>query len=185
MSIVLAIVLGSLFGFVMNRSGVTSENIINMLRLKDLRMAKFILFAIGFSSLLLFVLLALGIVDSSHISVKTAYVGVIVGGMIFGLGWAISGFCPGTGITAAGSGSKDALFYILGGLVGAGLFTAVYSLIQGSFLYEKIAGRKVTTAIASSKFDALITASPLVVAGIIAIAFMAMAWFAPVPKNTK
>lgn len=95
MKIILAITLGIFFGFTLQRVGAnTPQNIINMLRLKDLHLMKAIFFAIGISSTLLFLLLAFGIIDSGHLSVKSSYIGVIVGGAVLGLGFAIAGNAP-------------------------------------------------------------------------------------------
>ena len=95
MNIILAIILGIFFGFALQRVGAnTPQNIINMLRLKDLHLMKAIFFAIGISSTLLFLLLAFGIIDSGHLSVKSSYIGVIVGGAVLGLGFAIAGNAP-------------------------------------------------------------------------------------------
>ena len=59
MIIILAIILGTAFGFALDQAKASDpEKIINMLRLKDFHLMKVILFAIGFSSLLLFILLA-------------------------------------------------------------------------------------------------------------------------------
>ena len=64
MSIALAIIVGLAFGFVLHRVGAGNpQNIINMLRLQDLHLAKVILFAIGVSSLSLFILLSTGFIE--------------------------------------------------------------------------------------------------------------------------
>lgn len=95
MNIILAIILGIFFGFTLQRVGAnTPQNIINMLRLKDLHLMKAIFLAIGISSTLLFLLLAFGIIDRGHLSVKSSYIGVIVGGAVLGLGFAIAGNAP-------------------------------------------------------------------------------------------
>ncbi|MCV6627046.1 MAG: hypothetical protein OIF38_13165, partial [Cellvibrionaceae bacterium] len=87
MKIVLAIVLGTLFGFVLQRVGATDSRVIwGMLTLKDLRLAKTILFAIGVSSFLMFLGIQLGMIDGGHMSVKSAYYGVLIGGVLLGLG---------------------------------------------------------------------------------------------------
>ncbi len=86
MNIVLAIILGTAFGFALDRAKASNpQKIINMLRLKDFHLMKVILFAIGFSSLLLFILLALNVIDAGHLSVKPAYSGVVIGGAILGI----------------------------------------------------------------------------------------------------
>jgi len=188
MQIILAILIGGLFGFVLHRAGAANpQNIINMQRLKDFHLIKVILFAIGFSSLILFLLLSLGLIDEGHISVKTSYIGVLIGGAIFGLGFAIGGYCPGTCLVGAGGGRKDALFFILGGLLGALLFTLSYGFLKSTFLFDKIAGGKTTLADTGiSKFPALIDGIPsIVVAGIIAIAFMLIAWKLPTSDKVK
>ncbi len=161
MELLLAIIIGTFFGFALNRVGATNpENIINMLRLNDLRLMKVILLAIGLSSILLFAGMYFGAIDASHISIKTAYCGVIAGGAILGIGFAISGYCPGTGLAAAATGRKDAIFFALGGLGGAFAFTLLYGWIKGNtHLFDKIAGGAVSIAQSGNdKYEALLPA---------------------------
>lgn len=88
MQIISAIILGTLFGFVLHRVGASNpQRIIDMLRLKDFHLMKAILFGIAVASALLFIGMALGVIENSHISVKTSYWGVIIGGLILGLGY--------------------------------------------------------------------------------------------------
>ena len=59
----------------------------------------------------------------------------LVGGLIFGVGFAILGYCPGTMIGAVGQGSLDALFGGLPGmLLGTGLFAALYPILEKKIL---------------------------------------------------
>ncbi len=157
MTIILAIVIGAAFGFVLDRIGATNPNwIFKMLNLTNLHLAKTILMAIGVGSVLMFVGQMAGFVDVGHMSVKTAYVGVGVGGLIMGFGWAFSGYCPGTSVAAAASGRKDALFFIAGGLLGAAAYMVSYASIKGTFLMDKIAGGKVTLGtIPGAKYEGL------------------------------
>ena len=107
---------------------------------------KVILFAIGFSSLLLFILLTMNAIDLGHLSIKPSYFGVILGGAILGLGFALGGYCPGTCVVALGRGRKDALAFVLGGLLGAFVYMLVFGLIKDSVLFNPIAGGAVTIA---------------------------------------
>lgn len=185
MSIISAVVLGTLFGFVLQRVGAADpDKIIGMLQLRDLHLMKVILFAIGLSSLLLFAGMSAGIIDPGHLSVKSLYVGVIVGGMLLGLGWAIAGFCPGTGVVAAGAGRKDGVVFVLGGLAGAGLFTWMFEGLHGTVLFQKLLGGNVTLAETGSA-DALVAADGMLVAGIVAVVFIAIAWLLPARERVS
>ena len=94
MKILLAILLGGFFGFALAYVGATGfKNILKMLRLEDLSLAKIILFAIGFSSVLLSISSLFGIFDTSHLSVKTMNLGVIIGGLLFGVAFGAVGTC--------------------------------------------------------------------------------------------
>jgi hypothetical protein len=181
MNIILAIILGIFFGFALQRVGANNpQNIINMLRLKDLHLMKAIFFAIGISSTLLFLLISFGIIDSGHLSVKSSYIGVIVGGALLGLGFAIAGYCPGTSLTALADGRKDAFFFVGGGMLGAFLYTLVYGSIKATWLFDKVAGGKVMLAAGSEKFEPLLPMIPgTLLAVAIGIVFMLIAWRLP------
>ncbi|PID63904.1 MAG: hypothetical protein CR974_00765 [Gammaproteobacteria bacterium] len=186
LNLILAIVLGTLFGFVLQRVGASNpKRIIGMLKLADFHLMKAILFAIGLSSLLLFAGLALGLVDAGHISVKSSYVGVIIGGALLGLGWAMAGFCPGTAVVAVGAGRKDAWSFIAGGLLGAFVFMLIYAGIKDSFLFDTLGGKATLADTGNEKYSALFGNLPaLVISGVIALVFIAIAFVLP-SKNSK
>lgn len=175
MAILLAVFLGGLFGVALQKVGATNpQNIINMLRLTDLHLMKAILLAIGASSLALFVGMALGWIDGGHLSIKSSYVGVIVGGAILGAGWAIAGYCPGTGLAAMAEGRIDGFWFVVGGLVGALVFAVVYAAIADSGLFAALGGA--VTLARTEGNPALVSGVPgVVVAGVIAVVFIAVA----------
>jgi uncharacterized membrane protein YedE/YeeE len=186
MDIILAIILGSLFGFVLQRVGATNPQvIINMLRLNDLHLMRTILLAVAIASALLFTGLSMGALDPSHLSVKTTFTGVIIGGVIFGIGWALAGYCPGTGLAALGDGRKDAGFFILGGLFGAFIYTAVHSQLIGTVLLNKFLGGKVTLAVTpDTSYHAIIESVPgAATAFAVALAFGFIAWRLPAKSS--
>ena len=177
MDIVLAVLLGGAFGFVLERVGAANpQKIIGMLRLTDLHLMKVILGAIAFSSALLFIGLQTGLVDAGHISIKDANMGVVYGGVLLGLGFAIAGYCPGTGLCALGVGRRDAAWFVLGGLLGALLFTLLYSAIKEAGLLTEIAGT--TSLVATgSKYASVLESGWIAVA--IAVAMGVVAWLLP------
>ncbi|HGG04925.1 MAG TPA: hypothetical protein ENK28_05650, partial [Aliiroseovarius sp.] len=181
MTIFLALVIGAAFGFVLDRIGATNPTILGrMLALINLGLMKAILLAIGVGSVLMFAGQMAGLVDVGHMSVKAAYVGVFIGGLLLGTGWAVSGYCPGTGLSAAAGGRKDALFFIAGGLLGAAAYMVTYSGVKATGVLDSIAGGKVTIGtIPGAKYDGL-TALPGDVLGIVlGLAFVAVAFALP------
>ena len=181
MTIILAIGLGLAFGAVLDRVGAANPTYIGkMLNLTNLNLAKIILLAIGTGSVLMFGGQMLGLVDVGHMSVKTAYLGVFIGGLMLGAGWAVSGFCPGTGVVAAATGRKDSLFFIGGGLLGAAAYMVTYPAWKSAGVLDKIAGGKVTLGtIPGAKYEGL-TALPGDVLGIVlGLAFIAVAFALP------
>ena len=187
-TILLAIVIGAAFGAVLDRVGASNPTYIGkMLNLTNVNLAKSILLAIGTGSVLMFGGQMAGIVDVGHMSVKTAYAGVFIGGLMLGAGWAIAGYCPGTGVVAAASGRKDALFFIAGGLLGAAAYMATYPAWKASGLLDKIAGGKVTLGtVPGAEYEGL-TAMPGDLMGIVlGLCFIALAFALPerlVPKK--
>ena len=181
MTIFLAVILGFIFGFVLQKTGAASpQSIIDMLRLKDFHLMKAILLGIGLSSAGLFILLAMGIVDSSHMGVKASYVGVIVGGGLLGLGWAVSGFCPGTSLVAVGAGRKDALAFLVGGLAGAFIYMLAFEYIKSTALLYSLGGKVSLASTGNDAFPVLLSQAPsLLVAGAVACVFIIVAWKLP------
>ncbi|MCM2560968.1 YeeE/YedE family protein [Lutimaribacter sp. EGI FJ00015] len=180
-SIILALIIGAAFGAVLDRVGATNPNWIGkMLALKHLHLMKTILLAIGTGAVLMFGGQMLGLVDVGHMSVKAAYVGVFIGGLLLGAGWAASGYCPGTGVCAAASGRKDALFFIAGGLLGAAAYMATYPAWKASGMLDDIAGGKVTLGtVPGSGFDGIWAMSGDILGIVLGLVFIAIAFALP------
>jgi membrane protease YdiL (CAAX protease family) len=65
------------------------------------------------------VLSAVGVLDMKELYVEpTNLLAQIVGGLVFGAGFIVGGYCPGTSITAMATGRKDGLAFALGMLAG-------------------------------------------------------------------
>ncbi len=181
-TIILAIIIGAAFGAVLDRIGATNPKYaIKMLALTNLHLMKTILLAIGVAAVLMFAGQMAGLIEVGHMSVKTAYLGVFVGGLLLGTGWAFTGYCPGTGLSAAASGRKDALFFIAGGLLGAAAYMASYSWFKSSGLLDHLFGGKATVAaIPGTDYPALFGGLPGDVVGIVlGLGFIAIAFALP------
>ena len=181
MEILLAIVICAAFGAVLDRIGATNPTYIcRMLALTNLNLMKTILLAIGTGSVLMFAGQMIGLVDVGHMSVKAAYVGVFVGGLMLGAGWAASGFCPGTGVCAAASGRKDALFFIAGGLLWAAAYMVTYPAWKASGMLDDVMGGKTTLGtVPGSKFDGLTAMSGDIIGILMGLAFIVIAFVLP------
>lgn len=176
-TILLAILIGGAFGFVLDRVGATNPDyIIGMLRLSRLHLMKTILLAIGVSSVLMFGGLLLGVIDPGHLSVKTAYAGVFAGGILLGIGFAVAGYCPGTGLAAMATGRKDALFFVLGGLLGAAAYMVTYNGVKATGILDAILGGKATLGqIAETGYPSLFAINGSLTGIVIGIVLIAIA----------
>lgn len=145
MTLLYGLLVGITMGVLLQRVRASNPLMIaRNLRLENLSIIKFMALTIAVASVGTYALVAMGM--PMHLDVKPTYVlGVIIGGAIFGVGFAIGGYCPGTCVVGAGEGRKDALFAILGGVVGAVLFTLAYPALDRMLIQPMNYG-KVTLA---------------------------------------
>ena len=133
MKLLLGLILGGAFGAVLQMSGASSyTKMTNALRLRDFTIIKLILMAIGVGMIGVNLLDALGL---ANIRIKDLYVlGILAAGLIFGVGLAVSGYCPGTALAAAAEGKPDAWATVLGGLLGAAVFAFLFPELEEHLL---------------------------------------------------
>jgi hypothetical protein len=124
---------GILFGFLLQKGRVLRyDKQLGALRLLDMTIVKFMLSSILVGMVGIYFLKDLGLVK---LSVKGTELGAnILGGLIFGMGWAFLGYCPGTAVGAVGEGRWDALWGIAGMLVGAAVFAEVFPALKATVL---------------------------------------------------
>jgi uncharacterized protein len=124
----LALIAGLTFSLLAYMSNLfCSDQILSVGILKNFEAAQILLFALSISSLAFFIEFSLG---DAVINVKPFYlVGIIVGGLLFGVGVGILGYCPGTLEMAIGYGSIDALFGFIGGLTAGYFYTMIYPVV--------------------------------------------------------
>ena len=117
LDVIKALVLGVLFGWSLNKAGLTHyARIVNVYRLRDLTVMRFMLTALVVGGLAVQAGLDLGFAASVPVP-PTAMLANVVGGVVFGVGMATAGYCPGTIAAEAGEGRLDAWVAGLSGLV--------------------------------------------------------------------
>lgn len=134
MTLVYGLLVGILMGVLIQRVRASSPlMIVRNLRLESFTIIKFMALTIAVASVGTYLLLAAGV--PMHLDVKPTYVlGVLAGGAIFGVGFALGGYCPGTCVVGAGEGRRDALVAILGGVVGAVIFSFLFPTLERVFI---------------------------------------------------
>jgi len=120
------VIFGLAFGFLLQKGGVGKYHVLlGQLLLQDWTVVKIMMTAVVVGMVGIFVLHHFAKVN---LHIKPTKLGPnIIGGLLFGAGFALMGYCPGTGAAALGQGSWDALF----GMVG---------LVAGSWLYAELSG---------------------------------------------
>lgn len=120
---------GIIFGLILQRIGASDyDAILGAFRLKDLRIPKIVLLAISIGSVGIAMLNMMGLTPLYLLPFPIF--GIIIGGIIFGSGMALSGYCPGSTMVAIGEGKIDAVFSLLGGLSGALFYALAYPSIR-------------------------------------------------------
>ena len=125
MMLLYGLITGIIFGFLLQKARVIRyDKQLGALRLIDMTIVKFMLSTILVAMVGTYLLKDLGLVK---LLIKpTILGGIILGGLIFGIGWGFLGYCPGTSAGALGEGRFDAIWGILGMLAGAALYVEAY-----------------------------------------------------------
>ena len=129
--IVKAITVGFFFGWALNKAGLTHyARIVNVYRFRDMTVMRFMLAALVVGGVLIQAGIDLGFAQAAPVP-PTALVANLVGGIVFGIGMATAGYCPGTIAAEAGEGRLDAW---IGGLSGLVCGAIVFGLAQPAIM---------------------------------------------------
>lgn len=122
--LMLGLVFGVIFGFLLQKGGVAKYHIlIGVLLLEDFTVIEVMLSAVIVGMLGIFAMHRVGMVE---LQIKpTRYGANIIGGLLFGVGFGLAGYCPGTSAAAFGQGNFDALAAMIG-------------LVAGSFVFAEL-----------------------------------------------
>ena len=130
----LAIPIGIIFGFALFHAGFTDgRRIAWAFYFKDVGVPVVMFSAIVTGMLGLWGLSLIGFLDISMVYMLPTYlVPMAVGGLLFGVGMVIGGYCPGTAIASIATGKIDAMVFIVGFLIGSLVFGDLFP-IWGQF----------------------------------------------------
>jgi hypothetical protein len=132
----LALGLGAAFGFFLERAGLgNSVKLAAQFYLRDLAVFKVMFTAIVTAMLGLLGLSAAGWLDIGRIEVPATFLlPQLVGGVVFGVGFLVGGYCPGTGCVALASGRLDGLAVIAGMSAGVLVFGEAFDALRGFYV---------------------------------------------------
>ena len=127
-----AFVIGLLFGIALERAGFgSSRRLAGVFYFEDMAVVKVMFTALVTAMLGLAYLLTFGwIAPDAVYFMPTVYGAQLVGGLIFGVGFVMGGWCPGTSAVGIASGKVDAMFFFGGAVVGSIFFNEVFSLVK-------------------------------------------------------
>ncbi|MGZ9031037.1 MAG: YeeE/YedE thiosulfate transporter family protein [Burkholderiaceae bacterium] len=154
--LVLGLLFGFVFGFLLQKGGVAKyEVLVGQFLLTDFTVIKVMLTAIIIGMIGIFSLRALGLVEL-HVK-PTRYAANIAGGLLFGVGLGLLGYCPGTGVAALGQGNFDAIAGIVGLMAGSYLYAETSDYLgatiqkvgnRGSIMLPDLLGMRLTVFLA-------------------------------------
>lgn len=167
--LVLGLLFGIIFGFLLQKGGVAKYHILlGVLLLEDFTVVKVMLTAIIVGMVGVFALYALGLVKL-HIK-PTRYAANIIGGLIFGVGFALIGYCPGTGAAALGQGNLDAIAGVAGLMIGSYVFAEASGWLDQTLLKIGERGKLMLPEVVRLQLPVfLLIFVPLLIAGLFAI----------------
>jgi len=133
LTLVLAVVFGSIFGMLLQRGRVANYDvIINQFCFRDFTVLRVMLTAIVVGGIGVYALHQFGL---AQYHIKPAnMLAVVSGAALFGVGIVLYGYCPGTGIAAVGTGSIHALVGFVGMLFGGIIYALSFSWIETNIL---------------------------------------------------
>ncbi len=131
-ALILAVVIGIGFGFFLEQAGFGSGvKLAQQFYFRDLTVFKVMFTAIITAMLGLFWLSWFGVVDLTLVRVLPTYlIPQTVGGIVFGVGFVMGGYCPGTCAVAAVTGKLDAVVHLFGMFAGIFLFAEIFPWIE-------------------------------------------------------
>lgn len=136
LSLALAVLFGIFFGLSLERSGLGDPHkLTGVFYFRDFTVPKVMFTAIVVASTGLYLLADLRLLDLGRIwIIPTFFWPQLAGGALFGIGFVMSGYCPGTAVTGLATGRLDALVTMAGISAGSLLFAVLYPVLEPFYL---------------------------------------------------
>lgn len=161
-----ATLFGVIFGFLLQKGGVSKYHVLEgQLLLQDFTVAKVMLSAIVVGMVGIYVLHTF-----AHIKmhIKPTKIGAnILGGLIFGAGFALAGYCPGTGAAAMGQGDLPAVIFMVGLVLGSYVYAELSQFLKNTVETWGDWGKLVVPSILGIKTGAFVALFAVVLSGVL------------------
>ena len=134
-SLLFALVVGVAFGFFLERAGLgNAQKLAGQFYMRDLTVFKVMFTAIITAMLGVYWLSWLGLLQADMLFLTPTFLWPqLGGGLVFGLGFILGGYCPGTSCVASASGSLDGLVHVAGMLAGILLFGQLFPWLESFY----------------------------------------------------
>jgi thiosulfate/3-mercaptopyruvate sulfurtransferase len=159
-----ALVIGLAFGLVLERAGFgSSRRLAGIFYFRDMTVLKVMFTAVVTAMLGLSLAVALGWIDldTQVYLIPTIYGAQVVGGLIFGVGFVISGWCPGTAAVGTASGKLDGLVFLGGAVIGSIGFNETFGLVKPLYRWGEQAEPLFAFGLSPALFALLFTAAAI------------------------
>jgi thiosulfate/3-mercaptopyruvate sulfurtransferase len=132
---VAAMVIGFFFGFALEKAGFgSSRKLAGIFYFRDMTVLKVMFSGVIVSMLGVIYLIGFGLISFDSIFwLPTKYWAQILGGLLFGIGFVVGGWCPGTAAVGMASGKLDAVIFLVGSVIGSLIFNEAWPLVEGMF----------------------------------------------------
>ncbi len=131
-ALAVSLLIGFGFGFALERAGFgSSRKLSGIFYFRDMTVLRVMFTAMITAMIGLHLALALGLVTPDQIYfLPTVYGAQVLGGLLFGIGFALGCWCPGTAAVGVASGRLDALIFLVGAALGSILFNELFDFIK-------------------------------------------------------
>lgn len=154
-SLVIALLLGIAFGFILEQAGFSStKKLVGLFYGYDFTVLR-VFFTAGITAMAGVLLLGhYGLLDLDIIYVNPTFLqSALLGGAIMGAGFIVGGFCPGTSVCAAAIGKLDAMTFIFGSILGVWVFTESFPLLENLYTANNMGNVRISDFLGMSNIQ--------------------------------